>query len=268
MVAVGAAFTGYVDQGGEHYADKAFKRAFVTFAVARGLNGVISVAQGTEVAVEPGGVGVNFGVGQILDPVNDLVERFSTVMLVATSSLGLQKFLLTMGSWWGVSVFLTLTGLLSLLSLWRSGLFSEKFKAVALRLFVMTLFVRFAIPLVVMGSNLVFDTFLANEQSAAVAALQATSAEIEQFAEQPQPEADPDLGFMERMSQKIDQTIESMNVGERLQRFKDSVSGASEHVVNLIVIFVLQTILLPLAFVWILLELLKSLIGGRSPRGQ
>ncbi|MEM7279482.1 MAG: hypothetical protein AAF385_15320, partial [Pseudomonadota bacterium] len=113
VLAIAAAFSGYVDQGGEHFADKAFKRAFVTFAVARGLNGVISVAQGTEVAVEPGGVGVNFGVGQILDPVNDLVERFYTVMLVATSSLGLQKFLLTMGSWWGVRNALTLRAFVS-----------------------------------------------------------------------------------------------------------------------------------------------------------
>ena len=82
----------------------------IVLAVARTLNGVISVAQGTEVALEPGGVGVNLTVGQILDPVNDLIERFSAVMLVASSSLGLQNILLVMTGWWGVTAALVYDG--------------------------------------------------------------------------------------------------------------------------------------------------------------
>ena len=84
---------------GSGYVDTAFKRAAAGFAIARGLNGVISVAQGTEFAVQPAGVGVSFTPGEILDPVNDLVERFSWIMLLATSSLGIQKVLLSMSSW-------------------------------------------------------------------------------------------------------------------------------------------------------------------------
>ena len=89
------------DTVGAAYVDTAFKRALLGFAVARGLNGVISVAQGTEVAIQPAGVGVSFTPGEILDPVNDLVERFSWIMLLATSSLGVQKVLLSMSAWQG-----------------------------------------------------------------------------------------------------------------------------------------------------------------------
>ena len=106
VAAVAIALTGFADDTSDDYADQALKRALVTFAVARTLNGVISVAQGTEVAVEPAGVGVVFTFGQILDPINDLVERFSTVMLVATSSLGLQNVLLDITGWWGTSALL------------------------------------------------------------------------------------------------------------------------------------------------------------------
>ena len=60
--------------------ENALKNALVTFAVARTLNGVISAAQGTEVALEPGGVGVVLSVGEVLDPINDLIERFSAVI--------------------------------------------------------------------------------------------------------------------------------------------------------------------------------------------
>ena len=93
------AATGVADQVSDDYAEDALKRALATFAVARTLNGVISVAQGTEIALEPGGVGVMLTPGQILDPINDLVERFSSVMLVAASSLGLQIVLLEILSW-------------------------------------------------------------------------------------------------------------------------------------------------------------------------
>ena len=56
-----------LDQQAARNYETLFQRALVTFALARGLNGVISVAQGTEVAVEPGGMGVNFTVGEILE---------------------------------------------------------------------------------------------------------------------------------------------------------------------------------------------------------
>lgn len=47
------------------------------------------MAQGTEVAVEPAGVGVIFTPGQILDPVNDLLEQFSNLMLAASVAFGI-----------------------------------------------------------------------------------------------------------------------------------------------------------------------------------
>ena len=84
------------DEVGAGHVDAALKRALLGYAVARGLNGAISVAQGTEGAVQPAGVGVNFAPGEILDPINDLVERFSWIMMLAASSLGVQKVLLAM----------------------------------------------------------------------------------------------------------------------------------------------------------------------------
>ena len=58
VMAVAVALTGVVDRVGEANAEDALKRALVTFAVSRALNGAISVAQGTELAIEPAGVGV------------------------------------------------------------------------------------------------------------------------------------------------------------------------------------------------------------------
>ncbi len=178
LIAVAVALSGVVDNASETYAEKAFKRALVTFAVARTLNGVISVAQGTEVALEPGGVGVILSVGQVLDPINDLVERFSAVMLVAASSLGLQNILLKMTAWWGVTAALIMAAGFAIATVWWPRLTDSKYAAGAPRILLVMLFVRFAVPLLIIGTNLVSDTFLASEQAAATAALEATRTEI------------------------------------------------------------------------------------------
>jgi hypothetical protein len=265
ILAMAGAFTGVVDDQGAAYGERAFKRALVTFAVSRTLNGVISVAQGTEVAVEPGGVGVNFSVGQVLDPVNDLVERFSAVMLVATTSLGMQNVLLRMTSWWGLNLLLGIVAGLAVCLAWWPRRRTEQLARGVMNIFLGLVFARFVVPVLIIGSGLVFDTFLAAEQDAATKALEATSQEIEAYNQQPPTVVAEDPSMLERLTTMLDESLESINVRERLQGFKNRVSNASEHIVNLIVIFVLQTIVFPLAFVWMLLELVK-LMGSRLTR--
>ncbi len=263
-----AALSGLIDDTGRRYADEAFSRALITFAVARTLNGVISVAQGTEIAIEPGGVGVNFTVGQVLDPINDLVERFSAVMLVATSSLGLQNILLRMTTWWGTSLALVLAVVFTLVALWWPKLDQSTLRPLALRVLLVTVFLRFAVPILVIGSNLVFDTFLAAEQAAASQALDATRSEIELINENvAMPESDAeDQSVIERLGSMLDSSLDALNIGDRLNRLRDRVSNVSEHIINLIVIFLLQTIILPLVFLWLFVELLKLLAARATLR--
>ena len=279
VLAAVAALSGLIDDAGRRYASEAFSRALITFAVARTLNGVISVAQGTEVAIEPGGVGVNFTVGQVLDPINDLVERFSAVMLIATSSLGLQNILLRMTMWWGTTLALVLAVLFALAVLWWPKLDDSRLKPVALRVLLVTVFLRFAVPILVIGSNVVFDTFLAAEQAAASQALDATRSEIEQINEgvaTPQSEANADAdadadaedqSVIERLGSMLNSSLDAINISDRLERLRDRVSNVSEHIINLIVIFLLQTIILPLVFLWLFIELLK-LLASRATFGR
>jgi hypothetical protein len=264
---VALALSGIADSTSDAYADEAFKRALVTFAVARTLNGVISVAQGTEVAVEPGGVGVNFTVGQILDPINDLVEQFSSVMLVAASSLGLQNILLGMTGWWGVTGALVLAALFLVVATWWPGGAKYATQTLAMRVFLVVAFLRFALPLLIIGTHVVFGAFLESEHDAATAVLEATSTEIEDFNRQEvAPGVDPgEASFMDRLGEMWDSSMAQLDVSGRIQGLKEAASSASEQIIRLIVIFVLETIILPLAFLWIFIEGLKG-IAGRATR--
>lgn len=250
----------WLDDSGERFGSDAFQRALLTAAAARALNGVISVAQGTDVAIEPGGVGVNFGVGQILDPVNDLVERFSAVMLVAATSLGVQNILLDVSSWWGMTALLAASALPVLLNLVSPELMSAWWQRFFIRFFVVTAFTRFTVPIFVILSNLIFNTFLEAEQSAALAALESTTVQVETLNTPPEISAE-DTSLLDRLGNAIDDSLAAVNVSERIQGFKEAIRGASDHVINLIIIFVLQTILLPLAFLRLLLAGFNFLVS-------
>ncbi len=80
-----------LDAYAETIVDESLKRATYAYALARSFNAVISVIQESHLQVEPGGVGVSIALGEALDPINDLIERFSWVMLASLVSLGIQK---------------------------------------------------------------------------------------------------------------------------------------------------------------------------------
>ena len=254
LIASAVAVSGVADHAADSYAEDALKRALVTFAAARTLNGVISVVQSTEV-----GVGVTVSVGQILDPINDLVEQFSSVMLVAASSLGLQNVLLTMTASRVVTVALVIASLFAIVVLWSPRLNKNKMAAAASRILLVMLFVRFIVPLLIVGTNLVTDTFLAPQQAEATAALEVTGKAIREANVDVKTPPTDDQSIMDRLNSVIDESLASVNISDRLANLQENASKAAEHIVDLIVLFVLQTIILPLAFLWLLVQMLKGI---------
>ncbi len=108
LIMILCSWSGVLDKPASTSIDIGIKRALVSFTAARSLNALISVAQGTEVVIQPLGFGITLAPGQILDPVNDMIEKFSSLMVVASVALGIQKILITIGGNWGISLVLTL----------------------------------------------------------------------------------------------------------------------------------------------------------------
>lgn len=263
VTATAVAMSNIIDETSQQQADAALTNALITFAVSRTLNGVISVAQGTELALEPGGVGVVLTLGQVLDPINDLVERFSTIMLIATSSIGLQNILLNISEWWGLTLALSIAAIATLACLWLPKLQQPRLQQIAIRAFLLALFLRFAIPGLVMASTLVFDAFLAEEQIIATQALETTRDQIEALNEEAEQITTDDT-VVGRLGSIFGESLDAINPKTRLESLKARVSQSVEHIINLIVIFMMQTVLLPIAFLWLLTQGLKILMSRMS----
>lgn len=256
------AYTGQVDDVGREYTDKGFKRALVTFAVARSLNGVISVAQGTEVALQPAGIGINFTPGQILDPINDLIERFSWVMLASSTSLGLQKLLMTIFSSQVFNLLIVTVLGVWVLASWWPRLSGPVLKPYIYKTALLLVVVRFSIPLMAVGSELLFNTFLEEQFQNSTRSIESTTTEIRQINRQSEsalPDKDQD-SLMDKAIRLYDNATAGLDMDRYIDRYKSAAANASEHAVNLIVIFLLQTVILPLLFLWVLIRLYKQVI--------
>ncbi len=253
------AFTKPIDQSSESQIDSALTRALIGFGIARTLNGVISVAQGTEFAVQPAGVGVNFSPGEILDPVNDLVERFSWVMLVATSSLGIQKILLEVSSWIGISFMLAGAAVFWLLTRMQSGAASSVAKF-ASRVLLVMLLLRFLIPLGSIANDWVYRQFLEPRFETSSQQLEVASERIREISTR-QSNPPEESASLRQKARNIYQSMTSkFDFDGMLQDYKRSAEDVSEHAVNLIVVFLLQTILFPLLFLYVVYRAFKYLL--------
>jgi len=250
-------FTGWLDDHGRNYTEQGLKRTLVAYGLARGLNGVISVAQGTEVAVQPVGVGVTFTPGQILDPVNDLVERFSWIVLASGVSLGAQRILLSMTAWLWFSVLVAAGLLFSLLLLWRKIPANERRRRVVYKLTATLLVLRLAVPVIALLNEGIYQLFLAPQYEDSVRRLESTSSNIERMQQQPQ--AKQDEGIVDRARRMMQSASSALDLDKQLDSLQQAAAEFSEYALNMIVVFVLQTLVFPLFFLWLAYKFIGSI---------
>jgi len=80
-----------LDKASDAYFTDAITSAGVTYATCRVINASVSIIKESSLNLEPAGVGLTFAIGQALDPIDDMTERVSDVLVTAITSLGVQK---------------------------------------------------------------------------------------------------------------------------------------------------------------------------------
>lgn len=256
IVAVALAWIGVLDRVASRELDGAFKRSFATFAVARSLNGAISLVQDADVSVSPAGIGLTVSPGELLDPLNDLLEQFSTLAFTALTALGIQKFALQLSD----SLLLNLV-LSAAASLWLVAQFwprAAMWQPLAARALTFALALRFLVPGFALATALVDRTLLTPEFEAAKAQLQLTTDAAQAVAE-PATQAEAS-GIGERIARWWESAKAEIDVRERVERIRAIVENAAEPLVTLAVVFLLQAIVLPLAFLALGTQLLRALL--------
>lgn len=216
------------------------------YALARGLNAVISVAQGTEMSIEPMGVGLTLAPGEALDPLNDLIEQFSDVLLLASASLGIQQIVVLLADKPVVRIVLAGLALVSVLVIasnklrpqWWQGLF---------RLVIILTVLRLMVPLMGLASYHV-QGWLEQEREQAVSVLETTQEEVAVLNQQ----QDKESGWLSDLRRQL--SIES-----RLTQITARAEQGVQAAIYLLAEFVLLMLIMPLLFIWLMLRIASRL---------
>lgn len=238
-------FAPLADSRGDAYLEATFARTLAALAATRGLDSAISLAQSSEVSFSfgPGG---SIGIGQALDPVNDLVEQYGALLLTSTTALGVQRLGMQVGralGWW-----LFVPGLVALAGAAACG---GRSRAACMgwsrRLFGVALFARLALPTAGWIDSWVAERFLESGYQQAAAAVTATTQTIEQVEA-----SDAKRPWYERYN-PVDA------IGDKARRLYESLAAVGESIVNLAIYFTISTIVLPLGTLWLLSRLVGAL---------
>lgn len=258
IIALILAFGFILDTQGKELIDKAFTQAIIVFGSAKALNAVISLAQGTELDLPF----LTVAIGQVLDPINDLVEQFSLIMLASMTSLGIQKILLgfVTNGWFNLLLALNLI----ILNLWMFIRFKNdaNIRTLFFKITVVLVFLRFAVPLMGYVNEIAYEHFVKpqynieqlNENIIGVKeeVSKVTHETIKQKEEQ---------SFLSKVTEKFD----SNYYAQKIEEYKKAADNSSEYIVDLIVVFIFQTIVLPLIFLMILYYFVKGIFNiGRN----
>lgn len=223
------------------------KVTLTVYAMARGLNAVISVAQGTEMSIEPMGVGLTLTPGEVLDPLNDLIEQFSFILLLASASIGVQQIVLLLGDHQLIRIALVLLTVMGLI-FYLLPKVPPEVKLLLVRLIIVLSVFRLLIPGLALVSHQT-QQWLQTERQAAVSVLASTRSSVDEFNSQSQQ---PSSGWFSDLRDKLD-------IEARLEKVKQRAEQGVEAAIYLLAEFVFIMVLLPLLFGWLLLRLLSRL---------
>jgi predicted nucleic acid-binding Zn-ribbon protein len=212
-------WSGILDQFSSENINASISSAGLIYGTARGINALVSLLQGTELNVPF----VTFSVGEVLDPVNDLIERFSDIVLLALGSLALQKILLSVVSNTMFTVLLSLVAVCTGLSLFLGG---PKLRSALLRTFLVIAFFRFSLGLVVLANSWVDSTFLDEADQQRHVAMEKFQGELRQIDTLSRREAEAETRLAELTEKRVQLENDHSEAGSALAEFNAQVTTA------------------------------------------
>jgi len=248
------AFSYTLDMQGKELIDKSFKESVVVFGSAKALNAVISLAQGTEVDLPF----LTVAVGEVLDPINDLIEQFSLVMLASMVSLGIQKIMMNIVTTDSYNIILFFT--IIIVNFWLFFRFKkdERARTLFFKITVILVFLRFAVPLIGIVNEFSYNSFVKQEYN--IEKLNENIIEVKNNVNEVtlnSIKAREDSSIISKITEKFD----SSYYDEKIDEYKNAVDNSSEYIVALIIAFIFQTILLPLLFLFVLYQFVRGIFN-------
>ena len=116
-------------------------------------------------------------------------------------------------------------------------------------------------PTVTVGTDFLFQSFLAKEYSTSQSLIEANTNETKKAI--PQVSLPENTSLWDKMKNL---SPHDLNPAGKIERLLQAAEKWPEHVIRMMVVFLLETLLIPLVLLWGLLGFTKSYLGVQVPR--
>ena len=256
----------YLDDNTDSYFAESMTKAGLAYGVCRVVNASVSIIKESQIQVEPAGLGVSLAAGQVLDPLDDMTERASNILVTAIVSLGIQKVAYELC----VAFAPPVIGVAILIFVGISLIKGDKTSAlrgIVLKLIILLFVARLCLPASSVINAYLHDNYFSPQIIMAKDALAMTSPELERLKDMTMPEAD---GVIETVKSGFSFVGEkTSDLGTALKAMIENMGGMISNLMKLsylyVAIFAVQVILLPLGIFWLLARITNVLFGTTIP---
>jgi len=256
----------YLDQKADTYFSEAMTKAGLAYGVCRMVNASVSVIQESQVQIEPAGLGVSLAAGQVLDPLNDMTERTSNILVTAITSLGIQKIAHELCVAFApvlIAIFLITFVMATLLK----GERAKKIKEIILKFILLLAVIRLCLPTSSIINSHLNESYFTPEITKVKDELAMISPGMDRLKDLSMPEIDGVMGTVKNglsfMGNKTSDLRAALN--EMIQNMGEMVSHLLKLSYLYVALFVIQVILLPVGAFWFLSRIANALFGTNIP---
>ncbi len=249
-----------LDATADTYFRDSITKAGISYATCRVINATVSIIKESSVELEPAGIGLSLAVGQIVDPINDMVERLSDVLVMSITSLGVQELVYEISLTLVPYILAVLLFVLSIL-VWFRNERILKLQRILLSILVIASIARFCLPVSSIANEFLQESFFEEKILEANEELARGVADLDKLKDIHLPEYDGVLGTIQNGAVYLKQ--KSIDFKKAIAITIENRGLIIENLVKLtflyVGVFVIQVLMLPLLIFWFFMKIVNSL---------
>ncbi|WOO39933.1 hypothetical protein [Rubellicoccus peritrichatus] len=255
-----------IDRQADHYFESAISQAGLAYATCRVVNASVSVVGDSQVQLEPAGIGISLAAGKVLDPIDDMTERLSNVLVTAIVSLGIQKLAYEIGASLAPDILGVILLLYAIL-VFIPNRHGRRFQFLLLRIGAIVLVARFLLPITSIANDFLLQEYFSDEIETTTENLAVYSSTFETLQDFEFPAYDGFFGTIENSASFVQER--AIVLKEALDLMMENLGAIIDNLLTLTwlfaAIFVIQVILMPLGVLWLLVKLVNVLFAISLP---
>ncbi len=248
----------YIDTRTDDYFEDTVTDATLAYATTRGVNAVVSVLKESELDISPAGIGLTIAVGQILDPIDDMTERLSSVLVVSIVSLGLQKIINDIGG--AISFqFMALLFPFFILPIWLKNRTVRLCASLVGRIITLAAILRLLLPISSLINDTMYQHIFLDQVSEAREKLSVISSQYKDLSSFDQGQLKG--GIISKFAQSTNLTVEKtkriyLNIVDNTESI---VTSLVQLTILYVTLFITQVILVPVFMLWLLVKVIDTI---------